>query len=153
MEKPGTDTETPALSGICSTTLFAEFVRKHNLAVEHLTETQLADALRQAIEAGDFIRYVHANKQMVVYVPFNEVSRLRLQYNELLMAVGNKYEGESRHETALRYIQMGELLLATRQALRDLLPWAKGCTTKNKERTAAVRRAEEVLLPNTEVKQ
>jgi hypothetical protein len=47
--------------------------------------------------------------------------------------------------------QMGELLLATRQALRDLLPWAKGCTTKNKERTAAVRRAEEVLLPNDKV--
>lgn len=33
----------------------------------------------------------------------------------------------------------------TRQVIRDLLPWAKGCTTKSKERTEAVRRAEEVL--------
>lgn len=29
-------------------------------------------------------------------------------YNELLMAVGSKYEGETRHETALRYIRERE---------------------------------------------
>jgi hypothetical protein len=85
-----------------------DLIRKHAIAVEAHTEDQLESAIKQAIEAGDFIRYVHANKQMVVYVPFNEVSRLRLQYNELLMAVENKYEGESRHETALRYIQEAE---------------------------------------------
>lgn len=36
----------------------------------------------------------------------------------------------------------------TRQVIRDLLPWAKGCTTKSKERAAAVRRAEKALLQN-----
>lgn len=30
------------------------------------------------------------------------------KYNELLLAVGNKYPGESRHETALRYIMRAE---------------------------------------------
>ncbi len=30
------------------------------------------------------------------------------QYHELLYAVGNKYEDESRHQTALRYIQQAE---------------------------------------------
>ena len=30
-------------------------------------------------------------------------------YNELIMQVGNKYEGESRHETALRYIKGAEM--------------------------------------------
>jgi len=30
------------------------------------------------------------------------------KYNELIMAVGNKYEGETRHETALRYIKQAE---------------------------------------------
>ena len=30
------------------------------------------------------------------------------KYNELIMAVGNKYPGESRHETALRYIKRAE---------------------------------------------
>lgn len=29
-------------------------------------------------------------------------------YEELLYAVGNKYEGETRHQTALRYIQRAE---------------------------------------------
>lgn len=29
-------------------------------------------------------------------------------YNELLMAVGNKYDGETRHQTALRYIKQAE---------------------------------------------
>ena len=31
------------------------------------------------------------------------------QYHELLYAVGNKYEGESRHQTVLRYIQQTEI--------------------------------------------
>ena len=30
------------------------------------------------------------------------------RYNELIMAVGNKYPNESRHETALRYIRQAE---------------------------------------------
>lgn len=30
------------------------------------------------------------------------------KYNELIMAVGNKYPNETRHETALRYIQERE---------------------------------------------
>jgi hypothetical protein len=30
------------------------------------------------------------------------------KYHELLYAVGNKYEGETRHETALRYIRQAE---------------------------------------------
>ena len=32
------------------------------------------------------------------------------RYHELLYAVGNKYEGESRHQTALRYIQQAEVI-------------------------------------------
>lgn len=34
----------------------------------------------------------------------------RAKYNELIMAVGMKYPDESRHETALRYIQQAERL-------------------------------------------
>jgi len=37
-----------------------------------------------------------------------EVERLRKQYNELILAVGYKHEGETRHETALRYILEAE---------------------------------------------
>ena len=39
----------------------------------------------------------------------NSASRaISEQYNELLMAVCRKYPGESRHETALRYIRQAE---------------------------------------------
>ena len=34
---------------------------------------------------------------------------LRAKYYDLLYAVGNKYEGESRHETAKRYIKQAEM--------------------------------------------
>ena len=33
-----------------------------------------------------------------------EVERLRALYNDLIMCVGNKHPGESRHETAKRYL-------------------------------------------------
>jgi hypothetical protein len=36
------------------------------------------------------------------------VSELEKRYHELLFAVGKKYEGEDRHETALRYIRERE---------------------------------------------
>ena len=32
------------------------------------------------------------------------------EYQELIMAVGNKHEGETRHQTALRYIKQAEQL-------------------------------------------
>ena len=87
--------------------LFGEFVRKHHLAVETLTEQQLAEAIRQAIAAGDFMRNVvrDGSAQSVTYLPWREVEHLRTLYNELLYAVVRKYEGETRHETALRYIR------------------------------------------------
>ena len=37
-----------------------------------------------------------------------ENDRLRSRYNELIMEVVTKHVGESRHETALRYIQERE---------------------------------------------
>lgn len=37
-----------------------------------------------------------------------ELEDVRAKYFELLYAVSNKYEGESRHATALRYIQEHE---------------------------------------------
>lgn len=39
---------------------------------------------------------------------WNEVLRMREQYNELIYAVGNKYPEQTRHETALMYIRVAE---------------------------------------------
>ena len=88
--------------------LFGDFVRKHALAVESLTEQQLAEVIRQAIAAGDFQRNIinegGTHKQAVIYHPYREVSRLRPLYDELIYAVATKHDDETRHETALRYI-------------------------------------------------
>ena len=89
--------------------LFGELVRKHQLAVETLTEQQLAEAIRQAIASGDFMRNVTTDgRQAVIYIPWREVESLRTRYHELLYAVASKHEGETRHETALRYIRERE---------------------------------------------
>lgn len=90
-------------------TVFGELVRKHHLAVEALTEQQLAEAIRQAIASGEFMRNVVVDgRQSVTYLPWREVEELRSLYNELLYAVESKHEGETRHATALRYIRERE---------------------------------------------
>jgi hypothetical protein len=97
-------------AAFCSNDLFVEFIKKHQIAIENLTEHQLAEAIRQAIQSGDFIRYVRQedSAQQIVYVPWREADRLSSLYHEILNAVETKYEGESRHETALRYIKERE---------------------------------------------
>ena len=45
-----------------------------------------------------------------------EIESLREKYNELIFAVGMKYPGETRHETAMRYIKKAEEPAATAQA-------------------------------------
>lgn len=39
-----------------------------------------------------------------------ELDAAREKYSELIMAVGRKYPGETRHETALRYIRTAEIV-------------------------------------------
>ncbi len=110
-----------------SSDLFEELVRKHNLAIEALTEQQLADVIRQAIASGDLMRYVSHDgaAQAVTYIPRREIGRLRALYYELIHAVATKHDGETRHETALRYIQeRGRLRLQDRAKSR--LPRSAG---------------------------
>lgn len=89
-----------------------ELVRKHHLAVDILTEHQVADAIRQAIECGDFVRNVvcGSGAQSVMYLPGRGLEEIRNKYYELICAVARKHEGETRHETALRYIREREAI-------------------------------------------
>jgi len=51
-----------------------------------------------------------------------EIERLREAYNELIMAVARKFPDETRHQTALRYIQTAEQRAygsGTQQALEE----------------------------------
>ena len=62
-----------------------ELTRKHHLAAEELTEKQFVEALRQAIAAGDFVRFVtqDGTRQGVVYIPFRECERLKTRIEKL----------------------------------------------------------------------
>lgn len=86
--------------------VFVDFVKRHHLSVEELTENQLAEAIRQSMP--DFVRNICADKQSVTYIPWKEAEKYKRLYYELLYAVETKNEGETRHETALRYIQESE---------------------------------------------
>lgn len=105
-ESPQPVAEADSLVGVASTDLFAALIRRHNLAVNDLTETQLAEAIRQAMP--DFRRHVHVTGQAVVYIPGMEADRWKALYHELLWSVESVHEGETRHETALRYIRERE---------------------------------------------
>lgn len=61
--------------------MMLSIIQKYNLAVDTLTETQFADAIRQAIP--DFTRHIYANKQSVVYIPGQEANRWRERFREL----------------------------------------------------------------------
>jgi hypothetical protein len=43
------------------------------------------------------------------YVDASDYAALEAKYHELIMAVGNAYPDETRHQTALRYIQQAEV--------------------------------------------
>jgi len=90
--------------------LFRDFVRRHFLETERLTEVQLAQAIQQALAAGDFVRFVARDpeRQTITYIPYRERETVRSKYNELVMAVVRKFDNETRHETALRYIREAE---------------------------------------------
>ena len=70
-------------------------------------EQQAAEAL--AARAGTALRAAAEIRVAEAKTDAEELSRLRMLYDELLMAVGNKYPGETRHETALRYIRTAEI--------------------------------------------
>ena len=86
--------------------LITSLIRKHTIAVNELTEQQFAEAIRQALP--DFIRFVHADNQQVVYLPGRDAEKWKRLYHELIMEVASKYPNETRHETALRYIREAE---------------------------------------------
>ena len=67
------------------------------------TQTVVIDRLAiTSIQALGSIRVAEAQADA------NELTRLRGLYEELMFAVSKKYPGETRHQTALRYIQQAE---------------------------------------------
>lgn len=65
--------------------LLAEAARQYNIAHDKFTQKQLFEAFRQALECGDFVKYVcvDTNAQNIVYIPFAEQARLQARIREL----------------------------------------------------------------------
>ncbi len=66
-------------------------IAQKNIAVESLTRDQLAEAFRQALASGDFVRNVIVNSdaQQVVYIPFREVEALKVKVGTLHSVILN----------------------------------------------------------------
>lgn len=62
----------------------------------------LRQSARKAMERGDLV--TRGDCLMAA----SDIERLTKLYNELLYAVACKHPGETRHQTALRYIQQAE---------------------------------------------
>jgi len=78
--------------------LRAEVYRLQNALAAATTAREAAERER------DHARQSAAGRERI----WEERADVAAKYQELLTAVGNKYQGESRHETALRYIQQAE---------------------------------------------
>jgi hypothetical protein len=72
-----------------------------SVADSHLSVPQwLQHAQEEALDLAVYLERVRSG--------LAEQESLRDKYNQLLFAVTNKHEGETRHETALRYIRQVE---------------------------------------------
>lgn len=77
-----------------------KLVREHGLAHERLTEKQIADAIRQALLAGDFTMHVVAETgaQTVTYIPYQGVEELRDEVRRLKSLIESLTEGDKPSE-------------------------------------------------------
>lgn len=68
-----------------------ELIKERAIAVDNLTRTQLADAICQAIQCGDFHRHLvrGEDRQQVVYVPFQREHELKARIAELEARIAN----------------------------------------------------------------
>jgi len=53
-------------------------------------------------------KYVKKINNLLTQTQQDTLEEVIKKYNELIFAVGNKHDGETRHQTALRYIKQAE---------------------------------------------
>ena len=117
MRIPVDDTDPDMVLGDCGSLLAERDARIVELEamVENYRRFEedavLQCAKRQCARRDIYIQELEAERDALrgaLKAEGNENKRLRAQYNDLLIRVGNKYPGETRHETARRYIEQAE---------------------------------------------
>lgn len=78
-----------------------------------LTDQLIAKAQEEArnkfdIREGNVYTNLISLERFIATIITEALEAQGKEYDELILAVGNKYKGETRHETALRYIKMAE---------------------------------------------
>lgn len=92
--------------------LTARLVRQYALACEALTEQQLAEAIRQALQCGDFQRLVSVDGgQQVVYIPFAREQQLENQIEDMrktgpFTLPNEPFDYRTSYETALKLLEL-----------------------------------------------
>jgi len=89
-----------------------------NAWLDELFDTFLSNVYADSVDESSTVRavvkrevasaFMKSAKAHIASQVSSAVVEAREPYNELIMAVGNKYAGETRHETALRYIRQAE---------------------------------------------
>lgn len=82
--------------------MFGLTKREQRWKADQAAAQTLVDLVAVVIQSEASVRVAEAKTDA------DELARLRGMYEELLFAVGNKHPGETRHQTALRYIQQTE---------------------------------------------
>jgi hypothetical protein len=80
-----------------------DVARQQQTFFQNLAKTNLGDAEYAETQAKEFKRIGQGMAERDA-----DIASLRGLYEELLYAVGKKHPGETRHQTALRYIQLAE---------------------------------------------
>lgn len=80
--------------------MVSKLIADYTITRDQFTEQQVGELVKQLLLSGDIFKLISPSGGKMMYHPYE----IRQKYNELLHAVSFKHEGESRHDTALRYI-------------------------------------------------
>lgn len=99
-------------------------VRADEAHAAHSASFGALQTLSAALFDGEVDDYAALAEKIIARVKQAEAAgaTLRERYNELIFAVGNKAEGETRHQTALRYIQQAEQNTSAASAPKEPTP-------------------------------
>jgi len=86
---------------------FEEWINEDSDMIKRIADSNdIMWQLQQAYSAGQ--KNASTTSVPLDLLVSGDTAEVKAKYNELIMAVANKWPGETRHETALRYIRQAE---------------------------------------------
>jgi len=85
-----------------------ENLKRYTMVIRR-DENGIATPALKIRQKGDVVKFSDI-KDVLNSTPNNDRDSISEKYNELLMAVEDKFDGETRHETALKYIRFAQTI-------------------------------------------